>query len=592
MEFHGQRCHRAELVGHAFEPGEHLVGFLRIFGQHQVEDRLAAPPCGRTRRPHRDDRGEHPGLHAVTLASGMPRSRSRASTISTSSAGISERSVVASVNMVSSGSAASCGHHRRLVDDIASIRSPPVSAASNPAARPRAESTTRASVTCIVPNRKEGFPPATRAFDAPEQVSRHFRSPPPPPRSRHEARGRCSRSSATMSVPVQVGDWALASPAKARIAKQKGRHEQPVKEAGGPEGEAGLAGLAGSDVELHGHGGQNGRRKRAKRLSRKREFFTPADALPHRPSSSRAVFDAGIDLPSSTGWHGQADPGLCGRSPPRPKRMRGEGMAQRMRRGGVGQPSPERIFFISRWMMAGDNGPPLAPRKERLAARQMVGGKACGKPRPRPRRPGSPARDASLPPFAGDAQRTLRAPRETPAIEAQRLRYAQPAAIKQRQHGGVARRDPGLFVQLALGRDDFFVHPPRKAALAGIWAVLAPAAPWRRLCSPGRAVRESAGRSGWRPAPAPRCAAPAPPCALRQEGAQIGGSQIGYVGNRRRAAEMPGEEGEELARVALIGLQRERGQPALVAQHGEPVRSSGDQVGTRIDEEFFHGPKL
>jgi hypothetical protein len=75
---------------------------------------------------------------------------------------------------------------------------------------------------------------------------------------------------------------------------------------------------------------------------------------------------------------------------------------------------------------------------------------------------------------------------------------------------------------------------------------------------------------------------------VRQEGAQVGGPEIGDIGDRRRAAQMAGQESEELARVALIGLERERGQAPFGAERAQPVLAGGDQVGTGIDEEFFH----
>ena len=180
--------------------------------------------------------------------------------------GISERSVVASVNMVSSG------NRRRvraiiaaLVDDIGRFyASPPGQPPQTTRAQPRADRRhghqKGDNASCRTGRRASRQRRAE--FDAPKQVSRHFRSPPPPPRSRHEARGRCRAVRRPCRCRVQVGDWRWP-PGKGQDREQKGRHEQPVKEAGGPErARPGLAGLAGSDVELHGHGGQNGRRKR------------------------------------------------------------------------------------------------------------------------------------------------------------------------------------------------------------------------------------------------------------------------------------------------------------------------------------------
>jgi hypothetical protein len=47
---------------------------------------------------------------------------------------------------------------------------------------------------------------------------------------------------------------------------------------------------------------------------------------------------------------------------------------------------------------------------------------------------------------------------------------------------------------------------------------------------------------------------------LRKKAAQVGWAQCTDIGEPGRAGEMPGQEGQELPRVALIGLERERGQ--------------------------------
>jgi hypothetical protein len=41
--------------------------------------------------------------------------------------------------------------------------------------------------------------------------------------------------------------------------------------------------------------------------------------------------------------------------------------------------------------------------------------------------------------------------------------------------------------------------------------------------------------------------------------------EAGEIGDRRRRAEALGQEGEKLPDVASVGLQRRRGEPALVA---------------------------
>jgi hypothetical protein len=65
-----------------------------------------------------------------------------------------------------------------------------------------------------------------------------------------------------MSLPVQTGRLGPRLAGKDENGCQQRRHEQPVEDAGRPDGEPGSVGLAGADVELHGHGRQNGRRRR------------------------------------------------------------------------------------------------------------------------------------------------------------------------------------------------------------------------------------------------------------------------------------------------------------------------------------------
>ncbi len=75
---------------------------------------------------------------------------------------------------------------------------------------------------------------------------------------------------------------------------------------------------------------------------------------------------------------------------------------------------------------------------------------------------------------------------------------------------------------------------------------------------------------------------------MRQEGAQVEGFQLGDVGNAGRTAAMPGQELQELARIALIGIDRQRRKPPFGGKRGEPVLTCLLQIGTRGDEEFFH----
>ncbi len=67
-------------------------------------------------------------------------------------------------------------------------------------------------------------------------------------------------------------------------------------------------------------------------------------------------------------------------------------------------------------------------------------------------------------------------------------------------------------------------------------------------------------------------AADSPGAAPRgQEGAERLGLEAGEVGEAGRVPQMGAEESEELAQVALVGFERLRRMPALVAQIGQPI---------------------
>src|SRR5262249_50800051 len=77
--------------------------------------------------------------------------------------------------------------------------------------------------------------------------------------------------------------------------------------------------------------------------------------------------------------------------------------------------------------------------------------------------------------------------------------------------------------------------------------------------------------------------------AAGEEGAQVGGTQIPDIAEPRRTAEMARQELQELPWVALIGVQRQRRQPALACPHLQPSPACGLQVGLRGDEKLLHG---
>ena len=94
------------------------------------------------------------------------------------------------------------------------------------------------------------------------------------------------------------------------------------------------------------------------------------------------------------------------------------------------------------------------------------------------------------------------------------------------------------------------------------------------LRSRKRAKRAQAGERAHQRAAADIVGAP-----RRQEGAHIGRRQRGKLLQRRRAAEMLGEKGEELQHVAPIGFERLRRQPPLGAEMCEPASISAATLG-------------
>ena len=77
--------------------------------------------------------------------------------------------------------------------------------------------------------------------------------------------------------------------------------------------------------------------------------------------------------------------------------------------------------------------------------------------------------------------------------------------------------------------------------------------------------------------------------AAGEEGAQIHGAKRGDIGQLRRMAEMAGEEMQELASVALVGLDRVSGEPPLLFQRRQPFGPRAGEIGRGGHEEFGKG---
>src|SRR5690606_16732452 len=91
-----------------------------------------------------------------------------------------------------------------------------------------------------------------------------------------------------------------------------------------------------------------------------------------------------------------------------------------------------------------------------------------------------------------------------------------------------------------------------------------------------------------RKAPAERARTGAVAATGSEEAAQVRRAQGLDVLEAGRGGEMPGEEGEELARVALIGFQRVVGKPALAGKRRKPALPLGHERRIGDDEKFGH----
>ena len=186
---------------------------------------------------------------------------------------------------------------------------------------------------------------------------------------------------------------------------------------------------------------------------------------------------------------------------------------------------------------------------------------------------------ALLAAFAENSEHIARA--EIAALQSERFGNAQAAAIEQAEHCGIARMNPRL---AAVARGDIGIGDGararhRKRPRQGL-ADLRRAHGGKRA-DPALAVALEKAREGARAGERShqRAAADAVGAPRRHEGAHIGRRQRGKLFQRRRAAEMLGEESEELQHIALIGLDRLWRHAPLGAEMLEPVRDLGGDLG-------------
>ena len=159
------------------------------------------------------------------------------------------------------------------------------------------------------------------------------------------------------------------------------------------------------------------------------------------------------------------------------------------------------------------------------------------------------------------------------ALELERFGNAQAAAVEQSQHRGVARMNPDygaiagrqIGIGHALGGGDR--QRPRQRL-----GDLRPAHGGKRADAAFAVAFEKAGEG----ARAGKCAhqraaADVLSAPRRHEGAHVGRRERGELFERRRAAEVFGEEGEKLQHVAPVGFERLRRHAPLGAEIRQPA---------------------
>ena len=255
-------------------------------------------------------------------------------------------------------------------------------------------------------------------------------------------------------------------------------------------------------------------------------------------------------------------------------------MAQRVRRRAVGQ--AERAAHPLPSPVARCAATAARPSRRRTAARRALAHR--GRARDSPRSPCAPARSPArsavfCPCRHGDGSRL--ADRRVGPANRQRLADAQARAVAERQHRGVARQHPGLarfaFAGLVVvdGAGVRRRSSGRGRRRAALGARTAPSA--ARPPAFARDVARERAQAGERALQ--RAAARRPPRAPARE--RRAGRRARNRRSRRsqRRAEALAEEGEELARVAAVSLDRLVRQAPLAARLAKPGDAGRGEVG-------------
>ena len=168
-------------------------------------------------------------------------------------------------------------------------------------------------------------------------------------------------------------------------------------------------------------------------------------------------------------------------------------------------------------------------------------------------------------------------------LEAQRLGDAQARAVEQRQHRGVPRQHPGLAVLSGpqAGVGEAFGRRHRERLGQALLDFRRPDRGQRADLALALAFQETGERARAGERPHQRAAADAVAAAVRHEGAHVARREIPQHREGDPAAEMGREKAEELADVALIGLDGLRRHPPFGAEMGEPIDDFAGGLGGR-----------
>ncbi len=297
--------------------------------------------------------------------------------------------------------------------------------------------------------------------------------------------------------------------------------------------------------------------------------------------------DLGVDLRRRQA--GMPEQLLDGAQVPSPAEEMGrEGVAERVGRGAVGQAEGAAQALHGELDDAGREGAAPHADEERVVGGERM--RAEGEiGLDRPRHGSDDGHGAGLAALSDDGKGALDE-RGVLAGDAEGLRDPEPGTVEEGEHGGVARQDPGL-AGLALAGGGIRDLPGRfwRQRLGQALRDLRAAHGGERGAGAVALALEEAGEGAVGGEGAHhRARLEAVGAAGGQKGPDVARGERGDVGERRRSAEMAGEEAQEGGGVAVIGLDGLRAQAPLGGEIGDPAQPRGREVGRGEDEGGCH----